>query len=63
MYETKLDSPNLRNYPPTSCVDSAYERKAILEGWKFKQVYPENKQLYDDIQATNPRGSECSECS
>jgi hypothetical protein len=60
MYDDK--APDLANYPPASCVDSAYERNAILEGWKFKAVFPENEQLYKDIQEDECRRSKRS-CS
>ena len=52
MYD-EVPTPDLTHYPPASCVDAAYERQAILEGWKFKTVFPENKQLYDDMQTNN----------
>lgn len=37
-------------YPPPSCLDSAYERKAIWEGWKFdvRYLYPENVDYYNE---------------
>lgn len=48
MYDN--EAPDLSNYPPAASVDAAFERKAILEGWKFKTTFPENEQLYKDIQ-------------
>lgn len=32
-----------------SCLDSAYERKAIEDGWEFNRehLFPENKVVYD----------------
>lgn len=28
---------------PPSCLDSAYERKALMQGFSFKPVFPENQ--------------------
>lgn len=60
MYDDK--APDLANYPPASCLDAAYERNAIVEGWKFKRTFPENEQLYKDIQEDEHRRSKC-DCS
>ena len=36
------------SHPPPSCLDSAYQRKAIWEGWKFDiaALFPENINYY-----------------
>lgn len=60
MYDNK--ALDLSHYPPANSVDAAYERKAILEGWKFKTTFPENEQLYKDIQEDEHRRSKRS-CS
>jgi hypothetical protein len=60
MYDDK--APDLANYPPAASLDAAYERSAILEGWKFKTTFPENEQLYKDVQEDEHRRSKCS-CS
>lgn len=35
-------------YPPPSCLDSAYQRQAINQGWPFDEaaLWPENKEYY-----------------
>lgn len=33
--------------PPPSCLDSAYERKAIDQGLVTKPVFPENKEYLE----------------
>lgn len=40
------------SYPPPSCLDAAYERKAIEAGHTFdpRFLYPENKDLYNHRQ-------------
>jgi hypothetical protein len=60
MYDKQ--APDLSTYPPAGSLDAAYERTAILEGWKFKNTFPENEQLYKDIQEDEHRRSKC-DCS
>lgn len=60
MYDT--ETLDLSHYPPATSVDAAFERKAILEGWKFKTTFPENEQLYKDIQDDECRRSKRSCC-
>ncbi len=52
MYEVR----NTISYPPPSCLDSGYERKAIDDGYVFdaQDLFPENRQYYTDKRKTIP---------
>jgi hypothetical protein len=41
---------NSVSYPPPSCLDAGYERKAIDDGWAFdpEDLFPENRAYYTD---------------
>ena len=47
--------------PPPSCLDAAYQRKAINEGWTFSKeaLFPENVALYEALHGKSCR-PECS---
>ena len=38
-------------YPPPSCLDSAYQRRAIDQGWLFDEaaLWPENVEYYKSL--------------
>jgi hypothetical protein len=32
-----------------SCLDAAYERMALEQGWRFPPVFPENKEFLEQL--------------